>query len=238
MCWTLKGAGSGLFDIELESDDGAIVDIAYGEHLLDLRVKANPLEGILPTVICREDGKDSPTISPGSAAGTYSFISNVKNRFVLYYAGLLPAEYPVESRGEFKCSDLLHEKIYSVSERTLHLCMHEHYEDTPWREQALYVMDARNEALCGYYCFGEYDYPRAAYSLLAESIRDDGYLEMCTPARPRRTIPSFSMIWFLGLYEYYLYSGRIDFIRQMVPTMKKMLRNTGIISGITCCQPR
>ena len=26
-----------------------------------------------------------------------------------------------------------------------------------------------------------------------------------------------------GLYEYYLYSGRIDFIRQMVPTMKKML---------------
>lgn len=221
----LERQEAGLFDIELESDDGAIVDIAYGEHLLDLRVKANPVgRNFADRYICRE-GRQRFThyFTRFGCRYIQLHISNVKNRFVLYYAGLLPAEYPVESRGEFNCSDLLHEKIYSVSERTLHLCMHEHYEDTPWREQALYVMDARNEALCGYYCFGEYDYPRVAYSLLAESIRDDGYLEMCTPARPRRTIPSFSMIWFLGLYEYYLYSGRIDFIRQMVPTMKKML---------------
>lgn len=36
--------------------------------------------------------------------------------------------------------------------------MHEHYEDYPWREQALYAFDSRNQALYGYYAFGNYDF--------------------------------------------------------------------------------
>ena len=43
--------------------------------------------------------------------------------------------------------------------------MHEHYEDTPWREQAFYVADSRNQALCGYYAFGEYRFPAACFEL-------------------------------------------------------------------------
>ncbi len=41
------------------------------------------------------------------------------------------------------------QKIYDVSIYTLKCCMHEHYEDCPWREQALYTMDSRNQMLCG-----------------------------------------------------------------------------------------
>lgn len=215
----------GIFNIEIDTDEGAVVDIAYGEHLYDLRVTARAEErNFADRYICKE-GRQQFThyFTRFGCRYIQLHVSNVKSKFILYYAGLLPVEYPVDFRGEFSCSDLLHKKIYSVSVRTLHLCMHEHYEDTPMREQALYSMDSRNQALCGYYCFGEYDYPRATISLLAESLKSDGYLEMCAPAQPSRTIPSFSMIWFLKLYEYYLYSGRIDLVLEMVPTMKKML---------------
>jgi len=216
---------AGIFDIEIESDSGAVIDIAYGEHLYDLRVTARAEDrNFADRCICKE-GRQRFThyFTRFGCRYIQLHISNVKKRFILYYAGLLPVEYPVDFRGVFSCSDLLHSKIYSVAVRTLHLCMHEHYEDTPMREQALYSMDSRNQALCGYYCFGEYDYPQAAISLLGESLKSDGYLEMCAPAQPKRTIPSFSMIWFIELYEFYLYSGRIDFVKKMLPVVKAML---------------
>lgn len=216
---------AGLFHIDLDTDSGTIIDIAYGEHLYDLRVTARAGDrNFAHRYICKE-GRQNFTHYFTRLGCRYIqlHISKVKNKCRLYYAGLLPVEYPVEFKGEFYCSDLLHQKICSVAVRTLHLCMHEHYEDTPMREQALYSMDSRNQALCGYYCFGEYDYPKAAIALLAESLRSDGYLEMCSPARPRKTIPSFSMIWFQELYEFYMYSGCIDFVKKMIPTMKTML---------------
>jgi alpha-L-rhamnosidase len=79
--------------------------------------------------------------------------------------------------------------------------MHEHYEDCPWREQALYTMDSRNQMLCGYYAYGETKFPRASLELMAHSIRDDNMLELCSPAEVAITIPSFSAIFMVQLQE-------------------------------------
>lgn len=159
---------AGLFSMDIQASEGTIIDIGYGQHLDDMRVKTwVGNRNFANRYICRE----------GRQVFTYYFkrfgcryiqlhITNSKGLFKIYYAGLIPWEYPVSEKGEFKCNDSLHNKIYEISARTLHLCMHEHYEDTPWREQALYAMDSRNQALCGYYCFGEYSMPRASFELL------------------------------------------------------------------------
>ena len=61
--------------------------------------------------------------------------------------------------------------------------MHEHYEDCPWREQALYAMDSRNQMLCGYYVFQNKEFAASSLRLLALGQREDGLLELCAPAR-------------------------------------------------------
>ena len=91
-------------------------------------------------------------------------------------------------------NDGLHRSIYDVCVRTLDLCMHEHYEDCPWREQALYTMDSRNQMLCGYDVWHETAFCKASLRLIAHSLREDGLLELCSPARVPITIPSFSAI--------------------------------------------
>src|SRR5690606_22072209 len=127
---------------------------------------------------------------------------------ILQYAGLRPTPFPVEHVGVFKSPDTLHNTIWDVSRRTLELCMHEHYEDCPWREQALYSMDARNQALAGYYCFGNYDFAAASIKLLGQGMNEkDGLLELCAPADVVITIPSFSLAWILMLDDYLLFSG-------------------------------
>ena len=125
--------------------------------------------------------------------------TNVSSDLTIHHAGLIPFEYPLNMTGKFSCPDSLFNKIYDVSCRTLHLCIHEHYEDTPWREQALYANDSRNQALTGYYTFGEYDVPRV-YLLIcwSKTFSDDGYQELCAPMQFDFTIPSFTMVWFHG----------------------------------------
>ena len=227
---------AGYIQLEMDASAGTVIDFAFGEHLNDLRVRS-AVDGrnFASRYICKE----------GRQSFTYYFtrfglryiqlhISGLSEKFTLYYAGLIPAEYPVEEKGRFDPSDKLHKRIYEVGVRTLHLCMHEHYEDTPWREQALYANDARNQAIGGYYCFGEYQFPKVSLSLLGDSLKDDGYLELCAPAEISITIPAFSMAWFLGLSDYLLFSGDVDFIKSRLAQVEKMLNRylASLIDGL------
>lgn len=121
----------------------------------------------------------------------------------LLYAGILPQYYAVE-RTSLCLKDPLEQRIYDTCVRTLELCMMEHYVDTPWREQCLYVFDARNQMLCGYSAFqnGNRDYARANLRLIGEDRRADGLLSICYPCGVDLTIPSFSLYYFTAVKEY------------------------------------
>ena len=58
---------------------------------------------------------------------------------------------------------------------------------------------------------------------MAESLKDDGYLEICSPAECPFTIPSFSMGWIISVADFALYSGRIEAVRKLYNYVKKML---------------
>lgn len=216
---------SGLFTMDICASEGTILDIGYGQHLEDLRVRAFVGgRNFAHRYICR-GGKQEFTYYYKRFGCRYIqiHITNSRGNFILNHAGLLPWEYPVVKKGNFSCSDSLHSRIHEVSVRTLHLCMHEHYEDTEWREQALYAMDSRNQALCGYYCFGEYDMPKSSFTLLGMSMREDGFLEICAPASYNRTIPSFTMAWVIEVWEYILYSGDVNYLDNVMPLINKMM---------------
>ncbi|GAA3405171.1 family 78 glycoside hydrolase catalytic domain [Paenibacillus hodogayensis] len=199
----------GFLELELEADAGVRIDIAYGEHLDDLRVRASTRGKHFATRYTCGEGAQTFFHPLKRWAGRYLQlqIGGVQTVFTLAYAGLRVVQYPVERKGRLNVPDRLHRRIEEVAVRTLHLCMYEHYEDTPWREQALYAMDARNQALCGYYCFGEYEFPAAAARLFAESVRPDGFLELTAPSRSAFTIPSFTFLWLLQVEDYWMHSG-------------------------------
>ncbi|MBD9206300.1 MAG: hypothetical protein EGQ40_00590, partial [Clostridiales bacterium] len=135
------------------------MELGWGEHLDDLRVRSHIGSRMFQTAV---------TFGAGTHCFRHDF-QRIGMRCLevhlhplnggtaqCLYAGVRPLDYPVTERGEFYCSDRLHMQIYRTAVHTLRLCMHEHYEDCPWREQALYAMDSLNQAVCGYYCFGEY----------------------------------------------------------------------------------
>jgi alpha-L-rhamnosidase len=213
----------GLLCLDLELPQQTLVTISFGEHLDDLRVR-DELDGrhfsVTYTVSA---GRHCFTHWFKRFAGRYMQLSVRAGAGTVYYAGLRPVQYPVSNTAQLHCGDRLEALVYTISKHTLQLCLHEHYEDCPWREQALYGTDSRLEMLCGYYAFGEYTAARASLELLAGSQRTDGLLELCSPGKNGVTIPGFSLNWVCALEEYLLYSGDTSFARQLLPRVEKLL---------------
>ncbi|MCC7352078.1 MAG: hypothetical protein IT446_16075 [Phycisphaerales bacterium] len=216
----------GFISLELSADNGCTIDIAVGEHLDDLRVRSLVGDRHFACRYVARSGRQTFTHHIDRYAGRFIqlHLTGLTGPVELIDAGLVPADFPVDLTGQMNSSDSLHDRIWEISRRTLHLCMHEHYEDCPWREQALYANDSRNQMLGGYYAFGNYDFARASLDLLGRSVKPDGYLELCAPMKYEMTIPGFTFCWLLGMNDYLMYSGDRDFIAKMMPQMKRMIQ--------------
>ncbi len=215
----------GFIDLEFDAPENMIIDLAVGEHLADLRVRSSIGGRTFASRLITKSGKQCFTHYITRAAGRYLQLhfTNITDSFTIEYAGMLPFEYPLPPTSKFICADSIFNKIYEVSCRTLELCMHEHYEDCPWREQALYANDSRNQALTGYYTFGEYAFPAVSFELLGRSAGDDGYMTLCAPMDSPFTIPSFSMVWFLAMADHLRYSGNFEYAKANLPLIHKCL---------------
>lgn len=223
---------AGLLTLRLDAPAGTVLDIAHGEHLADGRVRAFVGgRNFADRYICRK-GENGYTLPFRRLGARYVEVHawNYDRPIDLHYVGLRPANWPLEDdfpqewMGSFATPDPLANKAYEIGVRTLRLCMHEHYEDCPWREQSLYAYDSRNQALCGYYAFGNYDFAAFSLELLGRGIREDGLLELCAPAKVSVTIPIFSLVWITELAERWLYGGRPKLFSQFDKQIGQVLR--------------
>lgn len=215
----------GFLSFEMDSPCEQNITVAYGEHLVD---------GCVRRVI----GDRDFSIDYRAKSGTNRFLNPFRRLGCRYLQvtssqplehlkiGIVPTMYMLKEKSRPKLTDLQN-KIYDMCVQTLHLCMHEHYEDCPWREQALYAMDSRNQMLCGYYAFGEYRFPRSNLELIAKDRREDGLLSICYPIKLDLVIPSFSLHYITACREYLEHSGDQAFIEQIYPKL------TAIITAFT-----
>ena len=237
LLFDLGEESTGLLDLEFTAPAGTLLKISWGEHLEALRTRSHiGNRTFQSTYVCKEGYQhfihyfnrlglrylelhvypaeerldvsgDIPITEAQGQAKTAEII--------WHYAGIRPLMYPVAELGGFSCKDALHQKIYDTAVRTLWLCMHEHYEDCPWREQALYSMDSLNQTLCGYYCFGEWEFARGSLRILGESMEEDGFLQIAPPGSMDITIPYFSFQWVLALRDYLYFTKDRQFVEEM-----------------------
>ena len=211
----------GYLTLRVKSPKKQNITIAFGEHLTDGNVR------------WLNNGRDfSVDIIVGEGVTEYTnYFRRLGLRYLevisedaleIEFVSVLPCMYPLKHvKREF--SDSAIQRIYDTAVRTLELCMHEHYEDCPWREQALYALDSRNQIICGYHAFEEYRFPRASLLLLSKSIRPDGLLTICAPSDLALTIPSFSLHYFTEILEYTRYSGDKTLAQEVLPVLKTIL---------------
>lgn len=229
--WYLLDLGreeAGLLEIEVDAEAGTVVDIGYAEHAENGRIRTFINGRHFAGRYRARDGRQTFCHWQYRVAGRYLqlHVRGARTRFALIRAGLRPVlRTDVTERPVPDGLDAREQAIWQTAVRTLRLSMHEHYEDCPWREQALYANDARNQMLAGRFAF-EDDGAFAAHSLDllgAGTDANDGWLELCMPARVPITIPSFTFAWTLAVADHFrLYRDRA-FAARMLPKVRDIL---------------
>ena len=134
---------AGFIDLEFTSEKDQLVTIAYGEHLDDGCVRRLVGGRDFSFEIYAKAGKNTFSNYLRRFAGRYLEIF-ADAPIKIKYAGLRPVFYPLTEK-KVKFKNPVQRKIYDTCIYTLRCCMHEHYEDCPWREQGLYILDYTTE---------------------------------------------------------------------------------------------
>ncbi|MBO5286232.1 MAG: family 78 glycoside hydrolase catalytic domain [Clostridia bacterium] len=219
----LKEETVGFIYLKVTAKDGDNIKIYYGEWLnSDVEIQKQMQGGgnFYVEYVCK-DGVNEYDNKMRRIAGRYLQVY-CPDTVKIDVMGIIPVDYPlVKLPVNFK--NPLRNKIYDVAVKTLTSCMHEHYEDCPWREQALYNMDSRNEMLFTYLAFKDYRFARASLKLMAKAPLKEGILPICFPAGTNLTIPSFSLIYAVQTCEYIENSGDTEFIKEVFPQIKSVM---------------
>lgn len=225
----------GFLSFKLTSPCEQDITISYGEHLVDGCVRRKIDTRDFSAFYKAKEGVNE-FINPFRRFGCRYLEVHSEHPVVFEKMAILPTMYVLDE----KPRPILSEKqntIYNMCVESLHLCMHEHYEDCPWREQALYAMDSRNQMLCGYYAFGEYKFPRANLQLISKDNRPDGLLSICYPMKADLVIPSFSLHYITECMEYMQYSGDKAFLNEIYPKLVSIINTftSRMQDGLTPC---
>lgn len=215
---------AGFLELDIDSEATQKLTICYGEHSADGGVRRKIANRDFSVEFVCKKGANRYMNPLRRIAGRYlEIISDA--RIEVNYAGIRPVMYPI-AEVPFSLEDKTLQRIYDSSVYTLRCCMHEHYEDCPWREQALYTMDSRNQMLCGYFAFenGNRAYARHNLILISKSLRMDGLLNICAPSGFEIPIPFFSLVYILQVYEYVRYTNDKTILDDVGDVLEKIVQ--------------
>ncbi|WP_044624748.1 amylo-alpha-1,6-glucosidase [Neotamlana nanhaiensis] len=121
---------------------------------------------------------------------------------------------PLDYRGSFKSSDAKLNKIWDVSAYTMHLTSREFFIDGIKRDRWIWSGDAYQSYLMNYYLF--FDSQSVERTMVALRGKEPVTAHV-------NTIMDYSLYWFVGVYDYYLFTGDTKFIKTFYPRMKSLM---------------
>lgn len=228
------------FSVESKAQDNAFT-VFFGEHLL-------PNGQVLRKIATCHFGLDFIAKKGRNEFQDYlrpigcRYLEIVSDKEIeVERLGIMPFQYPFKEAG-LALRDPLDKRIYEVCIHTLKCCAAKHYMDCPWREQGMYVLDSRNQMLCGYYAFKEYALPRFNLIMLSKGMTNYGILSSSPPsAQDSYIIPFFSLIYIVQVYEYVTHSGDVSVIAEVEEVLHTIMRTflgrideKGLIPRFSC----
>ena len=206
---------NGRLHVRLTAEAGARVRVGYGESLNVTYVDS---------FITR---KGVNRLSPyGRRHARYLFLtfSDFARPIFVHDVRFDHVTFPVKRIGAFRSSDPLLDRIYEISADTAELCMHDHFEDCPWREQTLYAGDVHVEGLVAAALFGDTRLARKCLRDFARTQRADGAI---APSGPRWDgkvlLIDYVAHYCLALRNYVLHSGDLTLGKELFQSVQRAL---------------
>jgi alpha-L-rhamnosidase len=186
------------------------ITLVYGESKEEA---LNEKEAVTLDRLQIQQSAKKDSIMPLSKA--FRYVNIVKDESVQLDSVSMLYEYAdVKELGSFTCSDEEINRIYEVAKYTFHLNTREFFIDGIKRDRWVWSGDAYQSYLMNYYLY--YDKETVTRTLLALRGKDPVSSHI-------NTIMDYTFYWFMGIYDYYLYTGDKTFITQFYPRMQSLM---------------
>lgn len=214
--------------ITVEGLAGSIVDVTYGEQLI---------EGRIAPIICATRCADRYIMRDGLQTFEFFEFKSFRYLQVTFRTGAVPVnihaieantwQYPVPMRGVFTCSDLTLTRLWDACAATVQLCTEDAFMDSPLREKRNWSGDGSHALLGALAVWGDTAVVRRYFQLITQGAMGDGMLRMFYPGsdwmdwktRFANCIPQHALVWASRVREYYTFSGCTEFLRELYPTL-------------------
>ena len=205
--------------IDFADSVGGTIDVYYGDSLTMFHQDTIHL------------GKGSLVWSPFGLRGGRYFRLNIRGAYhpiSIRSVRWVWTHYPVELRGEFQSSDSRLDRIWEICRLSAKTNALDHFVDCVDREQALWMMDFRFQALQHYYYFGDTALARKCFSQYAALQFENGHVLAYGPScRPKEELAAafsgdsgpydwfgFNFYLILAVWEYYQFTGDRRFLEE------------------------
>jgi len=210
----------GYFQILGLSGEGALT-INYGESVEEALDK-NASETIDVIRVSGDQVLDETRNSSSPLTALYTLESKAfryicisKDEGVKYDDVQMLYEFlPEEYRGSFRCNDEEINKIWDVAAYTMHLTTREFFIDGIKRDRWVWSGDALQSYLMNFYLFFDQDTTKRTLWMLRGKDPVGCHIN---------TILDYTFYWFIGIYDYYLYTGDKAFLQSIYPRMQTLM---------------
>ncbi len=219
--------GHGTVNIYYGESPEEALDLDHCETLDKIRFSADDVRDLATNVSVRNSGDYT---LDNTKAFRYVYVAPESGVKVGDVAMLY--EYaPVEYRGSFRCSDPELNRIWDVGAYTMHLTTREFFIDGIKRDRWVWSGDAVQSYLMNYYLFFDSPTVKRTTRLLRGKDPVTAHIN---------TIMDYTLYWFNGIYDYYLYTGDKDFVKELYPRMQSLMEyvlgrtnKDGMLEGMT-----
>jgi alpha-L-rhamnosidase len=131
------------FFLDVEGNEGAVIDIAYSEFLKYGRVPALTHQVHYADRTILREGRQTHEISDWKGFRYVQLtIRHLTRPLTIYSATAKTVCYPYENRDAFTTGDAMLDRIWAICDYGRRVCSQDRFVDCPWREQAPWLLDA------------------------------------------------------------------------------------------------
>ena len=211
--------------IRLRGVRGATLDVIYTERLSPDRrhVQQYSWYPVGDRALCTQDEIDWMPADPRGARYCLVSVRNPSADVTLASLNLRSANYPVERRGSFKCSDPCLNEIWTMCQRTQGANMEDAFVDCCQRERGMYGRDTIIQYHVNLATFGDQALMQRCLQLYGQSLDSTGRFRIVYPNTGAYTHNDFALNMVEGYRAYYEHSGDLQRIRADWPAIRTNL---------------
>ena len=207
---------------EIECSETTVINITYDQTMLDGKI--HPYTGAIYRAmryILKKGRNRVMSYHPVNFRYLQLTVDEAYSPVRLIHISAKKSEYPL-NKATFSCSDEKLNKIFKADQLTIENGMRDIFVDNTWRENNAWGGDVTVGASAATAHFGTLGFTENYLKMFAYNQNPEGSIPLILP-HIGGTLFDHQLNYIIRVYEYYYFSGNQTLIKQLYPTIRKLM---------------